>query len=106
MVTEADEKLFQRLEDRVERHEISTYKKFEKLITAQEENTKAISKLTESVSSVVKGTSAIIQLHQDIQGAARIGKGVQGFMLWSLKWGVIGTGITTAIMWLVEHFKS
>jgi len=100
------EKLFQDLERRIEKHESDTFMKFNKLIKAQEENTKAISKLTESVSSVVKGTSAIIQLHKDIQGAARIGKGVQGFMLWCLKWGFIGTGVATGLMWLIDHFNN
>jgi len=100
-----NEKLFQGLEERIEKHENDTFAKFNKLIEAQEANTKSISKLTESVSSVVEGTSAIIQLHKDVQGAARIGKGVQGFMLWCLKWGAIGTGVVTGLMWVIEHFN-
>lgn len=105
-MTADNDKLFQKLEERVEKHEVNTFKKFDALVKAQEANTTAISELTKSVSSVVEGTSAIIQLHQDIQGAARIGKGVQGFMLWCLKWGFIGTGIATGLMWLIDHFKS
>lgn len=101
-----NEKLFQDLEDRIEKHENDTFMKFDKLIKAQEENTTAISKLTISISSVVEGTSEIIQLHKDIQGAARIGKGLQGFMIWCLKWGTIGIGVTTGLTWLIDHFNN
>ena len=58
------------------------------------------------MTSLVENTSAIVQLHKDFEGAARIGKGVQGFMLWCLKWGAIGTGVTAGLMWLFEHFRN
>lgn len=109
----ATEKLYQDLNDRFdkhvkrfEKHERDDIMKFENLITAQEKNTEAVTDLTKSVTSLVENTSDVIQLHKDFQGAARIGKGVQGFMIWCLKWGAIGTGITTGIMWLIEHFRN
>ena len=90
--------------NRFEQHELDEIERFDKLIDAQQKNTDAISELTESVASVVKGTSSIIQLHKDFQGAARVGSGVQGFMIWVLKWGAIGAGIVAGMNWAIEHF--
>ena len=108
----SDENLFQQLctkfdehVERFEQHELDEVERSKQLFVAQQANTDAISELTTSVSAVVEGTSSIIQLHQDFQGAARVGKGVQGFMIWLLKWGAIGTGVVTAITWLVEYFS-
>ena len=90
--------------ERFEQHELEEMKKFDKLIDAQKNNTDAITELTESVCCVVEGTASIIQLHKDFQGAARVGGGVQRFMLWLLKWGAIGTGIVASMNWAIEHF--
>lgn len=98
-----DERLFQ-LREEFEKHKFDQDEKLLKLIEAQQVNTKAISELTVSVSTLVDDTSAIVQLHKDFQGAARVGVGVQSFMLWTLKWGAIGTGVYASITWLVEHF--
>jgi hypothetical protein len=107
------EKLYQELHDklkkhvkRFEQHERDDIMKFDNLITAQESNTKAINELTISITTLVTNTGDVVQLHKDFQGAARIGKGVQGFMLWLLKWGAIGAGIVTWITWLIDYFKS
>lgn len=89
---------------RFEKHELEESQKFDKLIEAQRINTEAVSSLTKSVSSLVDDTKAIIQLHKDFQGTARVGKGFQSFMLWMLKWGVIGTGVVAISKWLIEHF--
>jgi hypothetical protein len=87
-------------------HELAEREKFDKLIIAQQVNTDAIAELTRVVGKIVEDTSEIIQLHKDFQGAARVGKGFQGFMLWVLKWGAIGAGVYTVLNWIVEHFKS
>lgn len=107
------EKLYQELHDRLnkhvkrfEKHERDDVMKFDKLIAAQESNTKAINELTLSVATLVTNTVDVVQLHKDFQGAARIGKGVQGFLWWCLKWGAIGVGVATGISWLIEHFNS
>lgn len=91
---------------RFEQHEKQERDKFDKLITAQQTNTDAIATLTSSVSSLVQDTSEVIQLHKDVQGAARIGRSVQGFIMWCLKWGAIGTGVATMVHVVLDHFKS
>lgn len=68
---------------------------FNQLITAQQKNTDAISLLIEE-------TREIVQLHRDVQGAARVGKSIQSFIVWLVKWGAIGTGIAAIIRWVVE----
>jgi len=108
----ADNELFQqlcvKLDEHVERfdqHEIEEDRKFDKLVETQQANTEAITKLTASLTKLVEDTSSIIQLHHDIQGATRVGKSVQYFMIWLLKWGAIGTGIAAALHLLMEHFN-
>jgi hypothetical protein len=90
--------------ERFERHEAEEVERSKKLYEAQQKNTDAIKELTISVASVVEGTSSLVQLTKDVQGAARVGKGVQGFLLWCLKWGVITTGIYHGVDWVVEYF--
>jgi len=100
--------LCQRFEQHVikfEKHEEEEGAKFDKLIEAQKINTAAVSELTRSVSSLVDDTSSVIQLHKDFQGAARVGRGVQDFMIWCLKWGAIGTGVVTVVMFVVGKFQ-
>lgn len=96
---------FEQHVERFEQHEMDDVMKFDKLVAAQQRNTDAVSNLTISVTSLVENTSSVVQLHKDLQGAARVGKGVQNFMLWLLKWGFIGAGISAAIMWVSTHFK-
>jgi len=115
---ETEDELFrlnQRLEAHVmrfEQYERRERKDLDRLVEAQKANAKiqqantdAITSIAKSTASLVEDTKEIIQLHKDFQGAARMGKSVQGFMLWCLKWGVIGTGIVTGITWSINHFK-
>ncbi len=76
----------------------------EEVIASQELNTKAVSDLTKQMSNLIGETREVIHLHQDMQGAIRIGKGVQSFVFWLLKWGAIGGGLASGILWLSEHF--
>lgn len=63
---------------------------FKQLIDAQQKNTDAIALLIEE-------TREVVQLHRDIQGTARVGKSLQNFIIWLLKWGAVGTGIAVAL---------
>ena len=88
-----------------EDYRIQEAEKFDKLLSAQQVNTDCISKLTTSLVTLVEDTSSIVQLHKDFQGAARVGKGVQDFMMWCMKWGAIGIGVATCIGWVVHRFN-
>ncbi len=69
---------------------------FKQLIQAQQKNTDAIS-------SLIEETREIVQLHKDIQGVTRIGKGIQMFLVWVIKWPLIGTGIYAMVNWILKH---
>lgn len=73
-------------------------KQFEVLISAQQKN-------TDEISILIKETRGIIQLHQDIQGAARIGKSLQEFGLRLAKWGTVGIALGTAWNLWLDHLK-
>ena len=110
-MSDSEDRLFQLYEkfdlhiQRFDTHEENEAVKFDKIMTAQLANTQAVSELTAQVSSLVDDTRVIIQLQNDIQGAARIGKGLQGFMLWLTKWGAIGFAIYSALRWIGTHFR-
>lgn len=86
---------FFELKKRFEKHEKEEAEKFDSMIQAIEHNTESINELT-------KSTQAIVQLHHDLQGAARVGKGVQGFFVWLLKWGAIGAAIVAMLRWVLK----
>lgn len=71
--------------------------KFELLIEAQRKNTSAIA-------SLIEETREVVQLHKDIQGATRVGKNVQSFLAWVVKWPLIGVGLYGMITWLFKYF--
>ena len=76
-------------------HVTSEAKKFDAMIEAVHLNTKAIDSLTHE-------TKAIVNLHQDLQATARIGKTVQSGVLWLFKWSAIIGGILGAISIAIE----
>jgi len=87
------------LSGRFDRHETEEAKKFDAMINAVNQNTSSIDKLTDE-------TRAIVDLHRDLQGTARVGKSVQSALLWLAKWGAIGTALAAAIKWALEFVKA
>lgn len=71
-------------------------RKFDAFLTSQKENTEAITLL-------IGETREVVQLHRDIQGVTRIGKRVQAFGKWILTWPLIGAGVYTAYVWIIEQ---
>ncbi len=67
-------------------------------LQAQENNAKSIEELKQN-------TEGVVQLYNDLQGAARVGLGLQKFTLWLAKWGTGGTILAAAIHYLVEMFS-
>lgn len=63
----------------------------------QEQNTKNIAVLTGNISSLV-------QLQTSIQGAVTVGRSVQNFLAWIIKWPVIGAGAYAIIKYIKEFF--
>ena len=91
------------------KEEMATYNK---ILDAQNANIVAISALTNSVATLTDNVSAltvdtrdIIRTYKDFQGVARVGNGVQKFVIWCLKWGGIIGGVGVGISWIIEHFS-
>lgn len=84
------------LKERFERHEDEEAKKFDAMINAVNQNTTSIDKLTDE-------TRAIVDLHRDLQGTARVGKSVQSALLWLVKWGAIGAALAAFVKWALDH---
>jgi hypothetical protein len=98
----SDEKLFQFQDefrqhvDRCEERFKDSDDQFKQLIEAQQKNTDAIS-------SLIEETREVVQLHKDIQGATRVGKGLQTFLAWVIKWPLIGAGLYGIISWVIKN---
>lgn len=86
------------LNARFDKHETEEAKKFDAMINAVNQNTTSIDKLTDE-------TRAIVELHRDLQGTARVGKSVQNALLWLMKWGAIGTALAAFIKWAIEFVQ-
>lgn len=102
-------KLCERFEQHVERfeqHEQREAEKFDKMFQAQQENASTLRDLIGVVSSLANDTKEIVELNRDFKGVIRAGRGAQGFFLWLLKWGAIGTGLVAIGNWLLDHFSS
>lgn len=69
---------------------------FDRVVKSQEATTLATKELA-------RQTKDVVELHRDIQGAARIGIKVQDFMIWMAKWGVIGSAIIAGITFVAEQ---
>lgn len=101
----SDDKLYQFQEefrqhvDRCEERFNEGDQQFKQLIEAQQKNTDAISLLIEE-------TRSIVQLHKDIQGVTRLGKGLQTFLAWVVKWPLIGAGLYAMITWIIKHIPT
>lgn len=87
---------FQQHVDRCEERFNDTDDQFKQLIEAQKKNTDAIS-------SLIEETRSIVQLHKDLQGVTRLGKRIQTFLIWVVKWPIIGTGLYAIYAWSLKQ---
>ena len=76
--------------------------KFDVLVETMDRNTNAIKALAEGLAK----THDVVQLHEDIQGVARIGRGVQTLLLWVIKWPLIGAGLYATSQWVFDKIAS
>ncbi len=74
------------LKDQFFLHEREEAKKFGEMISAIAENTKSVNRLATNV-------EPMLDLRRDFQGTIKVGKAVQGLLLWLLKWGVVGAAL-------------
>ena len=58
----------------------------------------------ESIKELKQNTEGVVQLYNDLQGAARVGLGLQKFTVWLAKWGTGGTILAASIHYIVDIF--
>lgn len=86
-------------DDHVEKEEAM----WAKLITHQDANAKAIKELTAAIRAQTDATAPIVQMHNDLMGAARLGHKVTDLVVWLIKAGGVLAGVGYAIHWILEH---
>lgn len=74
------------LSQKLDAHISESHQRFGDLLDAQLECTKAVQNLTET-------TRGVVEVYNNLNGAIVVGKKVQTFGLWLLKWPVIGYGL-------------
>ncbi len=80
-----DQRLLE-LEKKLDAHISESHQRFGDLLDAQLACTKAVEDLTET-------TRGVVEVYNNLNGAIVVGKKVQTFGLWLLKWPVIGYGL-------------
>ena len=79
-------------------HIIMESKKTIDMIEVMKLNTVAINNLTTE-------TKSVVNLQRDLQATARVGKAIQGFLIWTLKWCAIGSSIVYGFNWLLDYLS-
>ena len=87
-----------------ELHRAESQARWNQLAGLIEENTRITTQLARSIEAQARSTAGIVRLYRDAQGAARLGTGMQRFFIFLLKWGLVGSGIVTAIRWALTKF--
>jgi hypothetical protein len=93
-----------RLREEFEAHRELQEERWEQLAMMVEQNTQTTREIAESVRAVADSTAGVVRLYEDIHAAARVGAGLQRFILWVAKWGTVGTGVAFGLDWVVRHF--
>lgn len=93
-----------RLREEFEEHRELQEERWEQLAMMVEQNTQTTRELAESVRTVAESTAGVVRLYEDVHAAARVGSGLQRFILWVAKWGTIGAGVAVGLSWVVRHF--
>lgn len=101
----SDSELF-KLRAEFEQHQILQEARWEKLAVMVEQSNTATRELAESVRSIADSTSGIVRVYEDVQGAARVGRAVQAFLLWLAKWGTIGVALAAGVRWALGSYLS
>lgn len=79
-------------------HILMESKKTSDMIEVMKLNTVAINNLTTE-------TKSVVNLQRDLQATARVGKAIQGFLIWTLKWGAIGSSVVYGFNWLLHYLS-
>lgn len=103
----------QQLERKLKEHAEYCEERFEKgnqkmdlLIQCQTENTRSINTLISEVTELTNNTSGMIQIYQDVQGAARVGQAMKKAAVWLASIPFIGAGFHYAYTWIIDNFTS
>ena len=68
---------------------------FRELVSHSRETTRAVNQLADDM-------EPIIELKEDLRGAARLGMKIQKFGISIIKWPVIGAGLYAIYTWVIE----
>lgn len=86
--------------------------KMDRMIECTTNNSESVGKLaaemeelTENVAKLTANTSGMIQIYQDVQGAARLGNMVKKAVLWTIGIPVVGSGFLNLYQWIIEYIK-
>lgn len=87
-----------------DQHKDEQERRWGQLAAMVEENTEAVKRIADAVECQAESTAGIVQLYQDLQGAARIGVGLRKFMTWLVGLGSAGIAIAAAISYVLKKF--
>lgn len=84
----------------LEDHILDSNKRWAHYDNLQEKNMEATANLITNVADLTKATEGIVQLSTDIQGTLRIGAILQKFIIFIMKWGIVGTILSAMVAFI------
>ena len=94
------------LRDEFEMYKLEQNQRFERIEHVIESNTVAVERLANAVEAQANSTAGIVQLYSDLQGAARLGNGLQRFMGRLAALGTAGAALAAAVLYVIDKFST
>lgn len=64
-----------------------------------------VAELTNNVGELTDNTKGLVQIYQDVQGAARMGMFVKRVFTWLIGLPIVGAGFFTVYHWVLEFIR-
>jgi len=100
----SDEQLTELRQD-FEQHKEEQERRWGELAEMVKKNTMATERIAEAVEKQAESTAGLVQLYTDFKGAARIGAGVQKFLIKLAATGSAGVAVGAGIAYLIDKLS-
>lgn len=96
---------FEQHKEDFEQHKIEQDHRWDQLALMVENNTKATGRIADAVEKQAENTAGIVQLYQDLQGAARLGEGLKKFLAWLITVGTASAVVAASITYVLDYLQ-
>lgn len=80
--------------------------RWRQLTTAVEDNTKMVTRIAEAVEKQAESTAGIVQVHNDVLAAMRLGAGLRKLLTHVASLGAVGAAIAASAVYVIDKLNS